>query len=495
MFITKRQINSYNKGDEEMAEGALVIRDQNNEVISKLSFTQGESLLLLCKKAGFSLPASCNGKGTCGRCKVQFVKGAPLPQATERQKLTAEELRQGYRLACLTKPNQDCEIILPSEAKPDAVTGKIETGWQLDVPGFFLAADIGTTTIVIEKRRKCDGSIVDTYKAVNNQRSYGADVLSRMEAAMEGKAEELATLIRAQLVEGIQYLNRDKTADFMVVAANTTMIHLLMEYPVEGLAKAPFKPYTLKEVITEIAGIKTILMPGISAFVGADIMAGLLAVHHMTKQSGKAMDKNGEYQLFVDLGTNAELVLYDKSGGICTATAAGPAFEGDAGTGFFGSDMVAVLAWLFEKGMIDENGTLSDEYFEHGVLIPCDERKIHISQQQIRNLQLAKAAVRTGIEVLMQKAGITEEQIKNVYLAGGFGYYLDVHASVTIGLLPPSLERKTIACGNTALVGAAVYAHQLMTGAEKAIQIKITSINLAEEELFKENYVNQIDMK
>ncbi len=477
-----------------MADGTLVMRDQNNNVMSKLSFTKGESLLLLCKKAGFSLPASCNGKGTCGRCKVQFVKGAPLPQATERQKLTVEELRQGYRLACMTKPDQDCEIVLSSETKPDAVAGKIEAGWKLDMQGFFLVADIGTTTIVIEKRKKCDGSIVDTYKAVNDQRIYGADVLSRMEASLEGKAEELATLVRSQLTEGIRYLNRDKASDLMIVAANTTMIHLLMEYPVEGLAKAPFKPYTLRKVITEIAGIKTIIMPGISAFVGADIMAGLLAVHHMTKQSGKAIDQNGEYQLFIDLGTNAELVLYDKRGGICTATAAGPAFEGDAGTGFFGSDMVAVLAWLFEKGMIDENGTLSDEYFEHGVLIPCDERKMHISQQQIRNLQLAKAAVHTGIEVLMQKAGITEEQIKNVYLAGGFGYYLDVHAAVTIGLLPHSLEKKTIACGNTALVGAAVYAHQLMTGAEKAIEINIIPINLAEEELFGENYANHIGL-
>lgn len=491
MFITKRQINSYNKGDEEMADGTLVIRDMNNDVISKLSFTKGESLLLLCKKAGVMIGASCNGMGVCGQCKVQFVKGAPLPQPTERQKLTPAELREGIRLACLTKPVADCEIFIQKESRPDAVTGNFDIAWQLERTGCFLVADIGTTTIVIEKRRQSDGGVVDTYKAVNAQRIYGADVLSRMEVAMEGKAEELATAIHSQLIEGIGQLCANDKADFMVVAANTAMIHLLMKYPVHGLARAPFCPETTDEIVTEIAGITTYIMPGISAFVGADIVAGLQAIAFAEENRKESQPVK---KLLVDLGTNAELVLYDEKGGICTATAAGPAFEGDAGTGFFGSDMVAVLAWLFEKRIVDENGTLDDAYFESGVTVPCKEREMHISQQQIRNLQLAKAAVRTGIEVLMRKAGITEDEIESVYLAGGFGYYLDVHAAVTIGLLPPGLEKKTIACGNTALSGAAVYAYKIMQEQERGLTMHLKSINLAKESEFEENYVNHMGL-
>ena len=468
-----------------MADGTLVIRDKNNDVISKLSFTKGESLLLLCQKAGITVDTACNGKGVCGKCKVQFIKGAPLPKPTERQKLSAEELRNGIRLACLTRLTADCEIVIEKETKPDAVSGNFDMTWQEEWQGYFLVADIGTTTVVIEKRRKRDGSIVDTYRTVNAQRTYGADVLSRMEAAMSGKAEALQTLIREQLTEGVTQLCAIEPADFMVIAANTTMIHLLMKYPVERLAKAPFCPETLDEIETEIAGVKTYIMPGISAFVGADVLAGLLAVESLTKQ------KEG-YRLLIDLGTNAELVLYNKNSGICTATAAGPAFEGDAGTGFFGSDMVAVLANLLKRGMIDENGTFDDVYFVSGVKIPYGEKEMHISQQQIRNLQLAKAAVRTGIEVLMQKADITEDEIKHVYLAGGFGYYLDVHAAAVIGLLPPGLEEKTVACGNTALTGAVCYAYQMLKGEKQGLTMGLKPINLAEEKEFEQNYVNHI---
>lgn len=475
-----------------MADGTLVIRDKNNDVISKLSFTNGESLLLLCQKAGITVDTACNGKGVCGKCKVQFIEGAPLPQPTERQKLSAEELRNGMRLACLTRLTADCEIVLRKGIEPDAVTGNFDMAWQEEWQGYFLVADIGTTTVVIEKRRKCDGSIVGTYRAVNAQRVYGADVLSRMEAATSGNAETLQTAIREQLTEGVTQLCAVEPADFMVIAANTTMIHLLMKYPVEGLAKAPFCPETLDEVETEIAGLKTYIMPGISAFVGADIVAGVLAVESMAQQLHQKVEQNKGYKLFIDLGTNAELVLYNKNGGICTATAAGPAFEGDAGIGFFGSDMVAILAKLYENGIIDENGTLDDEYFTSGVKIPYGEKEMHISQQQIRNLQLAKAAVRTGIEVLMQKADITEEEIKHVYLAGGFGYYLDVHAAAVIGLLPSILEEKTVACGNTALIGAVCYAYQMLKGEKQGLTMGLKPINLAEEKEFEQNYVNHM---
>lgn len=472
-----------------MSQLQLVIKRENEDLESRLSFSRGESLLSLCQKAGISMETPCNGKGICGKCRVQFLKGAPLPQPAERRSLTPDELRQGIRLACAVKLTGDCEVLLPKEKKPDAVTGLFEVGWK-DLPlnsGCFFVADIGTTTVVVEKRRKCDGAVIDVYKGVNAQRAYGADVLTRMEAALSGKDKQLSQLIAGQLAEGVGQLNSfGEKADFMVIAANTTMVHLLMGYDVTGLSRAPFRPETLDEIVTEIAGIRTYVMPGISAFVGGDIVAGLYAVEFV---KGGAQRK-----LLIDLGTNAELVLYGNGKGICCATAAGPAFDGDAGTGFFGSDMIAVLAKMLREGIVDETGTLDEHHFERGVDMPLPNGTLHISQKQIRNLQLAKAAVRGGIEVLLKKEGLCPDQIDKVYLAGGFGYYLDVHAAVQIGLLPKELETKTIACGNAALLGAAVYGYKIMTGGKRELSIRLQAINLAEEEMFTNNYVNYMNL-
>lgn len=534
-----------------MSHFQLIVRRENTDLESKLSFTRGESLLLLCQKAGIFPEAPCGGKGICGKCRVKFLKNPPLPQPAERKNLTPEELRQGIRLLCVTKPSEDCEVLLFEEKKPDVIGGKYDICWENILrkekcisdksgssqstgndteecasesgniaEGFFIAADIGTTTLVMEKRRKCDGKAEAVYKEVNAQRVFGADVLTRMEASLSGKGEELSQKMTEQLEKGITQLCADgKKADFMVIAANTTMVHLLMNYSVENLSRAPFKPETLNEIITEIGGIKTYIMPGFSAFVGGDIGAGLYMLDFIQKriqkdlknklkekstvgQSGdlnrnekESREKQGKWSLFIDLGTNAELVLFREGSGICCATAAGPAFDGDAGTGFFGSDMIAVLAGLLETGIVDETGTLDEAHFETGVSVPVKDGIMQISQKQIRNLQLAKAAVRSGIEILLMKAGIEKSEIEQVFLAGGFGYYLDVHGAVTIGLLPPELEEKTTACGNAALLGAAVYGYKIMTEESRGLPLQMKAINLAEEEEFAKSYVNHIGLK
>lgn len=470
----------------------VTVRRENTKFSSKLSFTFGESLLSLCQKAGIPIETPCNGKGICGRCKVRFTKNPPLPKPAERRSLSPEQLRAGFRLACVTSLTGDCEVMLPEWKEPDAVRGKFEVAWKENVEGYFIAADIGTTTLVMEKRKKCDGKVAAVFKGVNAQRAFGADVLSRMEASVSGKREQLSRLITDQLEEGIEYFGGDGAGiDFMVIAANTTMVHLLMGYDVERLGRAPFVPETLDEILTRIGGIRTYIMPGFSAFVGGDIAAGI----YMTDFFAKKPLEDGKWKLFIDLGTNAELVLFDGKNGLCCATAAGPAFDGDAGTGFFGSDMIALLAKLLEQGIVDETGALDDEYFETGVSITHEKGIMQISQKQIRNLQLAKAAVRSGIEILLHKEDIGKDEIGQVYLAGGFGYYLDVPGAVKIGLLPGELGNKTVSCGNAALLGAAVYGHKILTGEKRGLPVKMTPINLAEEEQFAESYVNYLDLK
>lgn len=489
-----------------MSRFQLIIRRENTAMVSKLSFEEGESLLLLCRKAGISVETPCKGKGICGRCKVKFLKNPPLPGPSERKNLTLEELRQGIRLLCTANPTGDCEVLFYEEKEPDAIGGKYDICWELpcgfesskdkkgidndrNIEGYFIAADIGTTTLVMEKRRKYDGKAEAVYKEVNAQRAYGADVLTRMEASLSGKGEVLSQIIVKQLIKGVEQLCADgKKADFMVIAANTTMVHLLMNYSVENLSRAPFVPETLDEIFTKIGEIKTYIMPGFSAFVGGDIGAGLYAVDFLR-------ERNEEWNLFIDLGTNAELVLFCKDRGICCAAAAGPAFDGDAGTGFFGSDMIAVLAGLLERGIVDEMGTLDETHFEKGVSVPVKGGNMQISQKQIRNLQLAKAAVRSGIEILLKKADIEAEEIGQVFLAGGFGYYLDVHGAAAIGLLPRKLEEKTIACGNTALLGAAVYGYKIIMGEGRGLPLQMKAVNLAEEREFAESYVNYINLQ
>lgn len=138
------------------------------------------------------------------------------------------------------------------------------------------------------RKEKCDGRVEAVYKEVNAQRSYGADVLTRMNAALSGKGKELAERIVKQLEEGIRQLCADSgKADFMVIAANTTMVHLLMNYSVERLSRAPFIPESLDEIVTKIGGIKTFIMPGFSAFVGGDIGAGLYMLDFLKHKSDK----------------------------------------------------------------------------------------------------------------------------------------------------------------------------------------------------------------
>ena len=481
-----------------MSELQLVIKTENETSESKLFFKSGESLLLLCQKAGIPVAANCGGKGICGKCRVRFLKGAPLPTAQERRFFSPDELRQGYRLACLSRLYTDCEIEVPKLRRVDAVSKAPDIKWK-PIDGYdgkyFITTDIGTTTLVMQKVSASDGQVIETYKAVNAQNRFGSDVISRLEASEHGHREELSHIIRDQLCQGVEKLGGDDVL-FMVIAANTTMVHLLMEYDVQGLSKAPFDAVCLDEVRTEIAGIETYIMPGYSAFVGGDIFSGILAVGSTT---------NNSPTLLIDLGTNAEMVLFDSDQMAATSAAAGSAFDSIADVGLFGADVVAILYRLLKEHRIDCHGTLQDEWFEQGVAIEY-KKQVYITQNHIRRMQLAKAAVRCGIDYLSEAFGCALQDIGQVYVAGGFGYYLDVEAAFGVGLLPDAFRGKTFACGNTALSGARVYGYDklvIKASGNGEIHDKLFSngsdfpkkkiINLAMEPDFNERYISYLD--
>ena len=351
--------------------------------------------------------------------------------------------------------------------------------------GNYLAvADIGTTTIAMQLRNLWDGSVPDTYTCLNPQRIYGADVLSRIQAAE-------APLVKAKLKEAVQEAICSGLKQFeellsskaeteeelcgLVIAANTTMVHLLLGYDTDGLGHAPFMPVTLSEIRTELFNIDTMILPGVSAFVGGDIVAGIHAL---------SMHKRKELTLLLDLGTNGEMVLGNREGLLATATAAGPAFEG--GTDNHGTDLMALTARLLQEGILDTTGLMQEPYFTEGITIGG----VRLTQQYIRHLQLAKSAISTGICILCRKYGLKDlSSIERVWLAGGMGYYLDPAAAAKIGLLPEELKERTVAVGNAALEGAFSYA------LDPAGCPKIADFNLAKEEDFSDSYIAGMNLK
>lgn len=350
----------------------------------------------------------------------------------------------------------------------------------------LITADIGTTTIAMQLHGE-GGEVVDCFVAVNPQVKYGADVLSRIAAAaQQTAAEDMRQMVLEQLEKGIFQFRKRLSAEerlIMVLVANTTMVYLLIGLNPEELGRAPFAARHLEAVSTRIAGIETYIFPGLSAFVGGDIVAGIHAC---------GMREREALTLLIDLGTNGEMVLGNKKKILACATAAGPAFEGGVNRGVWGADMVSLIAEMLRNHLIDRDGLIVEKYFDSGVRIG----DVCVTQDAVRAIQLAKAAIAAGITILCEWYGCTPENIERVVLAGGFGYYLNPADAATIGLLPKELTDKTVTGGNTALAGALCMGGRIIRGEEfvKAVSIdakgdcQVTVINLAEENTFEKKY-------
>lgn len=496
-IVTDDEKTSMHSGRKESA-GITVTHDSSMTLMSTLL------------KNGLIQGSFCGGRGDCGRCRIQFIEGVTIPTGLERSAMTAEELRQGYRLACLARPKDDCVIrlALAEEKKIDIISDVIDMPENNDLPGqqnlqsikqianvldSMIAVDLGTTTIAMQLMEIGTGHIIDTYCEMNPQRAYGSDVLSRIRASCEGHREMLQQLVVRVLERGVKRF-RERVCHIrcMCIAGNTTMEHLLMGYDVLYLGKSPFIPVELglQEYQSKNWEFPVWVTPGISAFVGGDIVAGLYALDMLP---GNIASKN---KMLIDLGTNGEMAITDGMEIAVTATAAGPAFEGGAGAGIIGSDMIANVAELRRRGILDTTGLLEEPYFTEGIIV--GDPPVRMCNKDIRDLQMAKAAVRAGMEILWKKMGCPE--IDRIYLAGGFGYYLDVEAAFQIGLLPGQMRGTVSAVGNTALAGAYHIGCDLLqdrTSKEKLEESlsSITSINLAEQEEFEGLYVKYMDLR
>ena len=459
----------------------------------KIIHDTGRNLLDTLLKGNMAKGSFCKGLSLCGHCKVHFVKGAPFPSARERSLFSAEELRQGFRLACQAKPMQDCmvELMFETDSGMEIVTEDVlklekEAEKNEKTERTFVAVDIGTTTVVMQLLDADTEEVLHTVKFMNPQRSFGFDVLSRIQAAKE-QGEVLKKLIRNAVIQGVKILREESgcetVPELLCVTGNTAMLHIFMGYDTEGLGKSPFQPVSVRCEETVLDGIRTVIMPSVSAFVGADVTAGILAVK---------MQATKQVNLLIDLGTNGEMALGNGEKILTCATAAGPAFEGGAENGIYGSDRIGAVAVLLEQGKVEESG-----YIEGEQSCIYQGKNVKVTLEQIRQLQLAKAAVRAGIEILLHKYGLNSyEEIDGVYLAGGFGFFLDAHAAARVGLIPEELEGKVKAIGNSALTGARYFGKEYLSGraAEQLIcPDRIESFNLAEEDEFQELYIQYMN--
>lgn len=370
--------------------------------------------------------------------------------------------------------------------KDNALSANWEKTADYDSASLLVTADIGTTTVAMQLYGE-DGAVKDFFLTVNPQVVYGADVLSRILAAEKpSEAADMKRMIREVLSQGLsrfkEKLPKDKKLK-MVIAANTTMVYLLMGYNTAELGRAPFAAEYLNELRFDFEGVPCFVFPGLSAFVGGDIVAGMYA---------SELAERKETTLLIDLGTNGEMVLGNRERRIACSTAAGPAFEGGANRGIWGADMISLSARLLREGIVDETGLLADEYFEGGVMIG----DVCVTQRSVRNIQLAKAAIAAGIYILAREYGIMLQDIERVVLAGGFGYYLKPQDAAAIGLLPEALVERTVAGGNTALAGAGRFGSR--TG-EKDFENKALLctkvLNLAEMQDFDELYLQNMNLK
>ncbi len=445
---------------------------QNNNTI--ITAQEGSHLLEVLRAHGLAPEAPCGGHGSCGKCKVQ-VDGME-------------------QLACQTIVNHDMTVLLPQKS---ADTNILLAGCVTEVTmhplqeGLLLAFDIGTTTIAGYLLNE-QGKELASASMLNPQAPFGADVISRIQAALNGQMDKLTNCIRQGLYQlTVELCQRSGTtaSDIGVISivGNPCMQQLFLGILPKNLAAVPFAPVITassvrpaKEILPLWEHALLLTVPDISGYVGADTMGCVLSTR---------MYKQSVMTLMVDIGTNGEMVLGNQDRMIACSTAAGPALEGakiqfgmrgapgaidhvwieggkltvsvignGAASGICGSGLIDAVACLLELGLINARGRLQTTEEWEGDRIVHLTDQIFLTQNDIREVQMAKGAIAAGIHLMARELGIAITDIDQVLLAGAFGNFLNPKNACRIGLLPPELIAKIKPVGNAAGSGAKLLA-------------------------------------
>lgn len=445
---------------------------------------RNQTVLDAIQEAGIDFSAPCGGNGTCGKCQVLIHDGEGLH----------------YLLACQTDLEDGMEVHVESQQPMTIqVSGStVEYPGRSDAAGYGLATDIGTTTMVSRLHDLKSGSLIASSSRVNPQVVYGADVIARITACMEGHLEDMTDLVRNALDEMADDLCREagikrREITDIALVGNTVIEHLAARLSPITIGVSPFEPlsYFGDSVPFEPVGKQAYFAPALSGYIGGDITAGIL--------SCRIHEAEGMH-VFLDLGTNGELAIGNKDRMTCCATAAGPVFEGanvffgmpartgaissvsfngasldlavigDAQpVGICGTGLIEAIALMVEQEVIDESGRILyhdelDEFWhpfvgktaEGTVFYLTADHSVYITQADVRNVQLAKAAICAGILTLLDSHDMGTDDIDALLVAGGFGSFLNIEAAARIGLFPEELLDRASSVGNAAVEGASL---------------------------------------
>ncbi|MGA2963570.1 MAG: ASKHA domain-containing protein, partial [Candidatus Korobacteraceae bacterium] len=466
---------------------------------------RGTALQTILAMHGVEFP--CGGSSNCGGCRVQVIEGRLKPTAEDKALFSEEELAVGWRLACRACAEGPLKLKVDQWTMPILADNESPSGARRK--GLAMAIDLGTTTIVAQLLDLESGKLLGLRSALNPQAAHGADLISRVRFALD--SDVLTSLIREFLGVMVHDLatGREDEIVEVVLVGNAVMHHLFCGLDVKPLSHAPFESpnndeqrFTSNKLKWKLPGSSRIrFLPSIGAFVGSDILAGIVAVRLGSGRSLRAL---------IDLGTNGEIALGNEQRILCASTAAGTAFEAGSITmgmraatgaisrvfvdnaklrcsvignaeprGICGSGLVDAVAAGLDTGAILPNGRLANGAREFPIT-----GDVRLSQHDIRQLQLAKGAIATGLRILLKRWGAGINDIAAVYLSGAFGNYVRPESAVRIGLLETPLNR-LVASGNTALRGA-----KFLIGEDRYSALDIIEhVSLASDPQFQNTFI------
>lgn len=540
------------KGSHAMVKVAI---PQRNKIVAGEA---GKNLLALLMENGIFLENPCGGNGRCGKCRVRILAGDPSPiTETEARLLGKEEIERGARLSCMVKLQGDLQIELSEEEQDyqGMVSGYMpdfEPDQDGERNGYGAAVDVGTTTAALSLAELSAGAECAAVSTVNAQKRFGSDVLTRITYEMEHPQTGVRELQKA-IVDSVNGLLAEACAQAgirreqirkITVAANCTMMHMLLGISAVSLGRAPFTPVFAGSKRLKAADIGLLAapeaelycLPAVSAYVGADIVAGAY-VCQMHKAKGNV--------LFLDIGTNGELVLACGGRLLACSCAAGPALEGmnirsgmraSCGAvenvrltkdgvalkvigggeprGICGSGILSAVRELLAAGLVRKSGAFlsaaeTDMDMDLGTDVDRDphmevyrrlrtdgtrrefvlysaetadgKKEIVITQNDVRQVQLAKGAILSGFCALLEQSGITAGDLDRVVIAGQFGANLSADDLIGTGILPPQVRDKLFYVGNAAKTGAYLaLMSQKARGEMEELASQIESIELGE---------------
>lgn len=515
-----------------------------------LVYTAGQTILQILQYHHLIIDSPCGGNGTCGKCIVTIISGTVNSLTEEEQRFT---LLPQQRLSCCVYPQGEVTVCLPNMTDANITSSPHYLPTQtsskdIDMKYGF-AIDIGTTTVVMTLINLTTKKICHTYTHLNAQRAYGADVLSRIAFATKeptGLTQLQKAVIRT-ITDGVLSLCRQygllpQQIQQYVISANTTMLHLLLHVPVATLGKAPYTPiFTSKQLVLAATlglpgSVSTTVycLPSVSTFIGADIVSGAVMA---------GLPHTKETVLFLDMGTNCEIILATPRKMLACSCAAGPALEGAnisygmtattgaiddvsldaAGNlcistighttphGLCGSGILALTALFCQTGIISPRGRfrtrkeiIESKYPQLGHHLLEDGKKRYfrlaphegtpyITQQDIRQIQLAKGAIAAGLHLLLLTAQMEPCQIDRIIIAGQFGQHMNVQHIIQIGLMPPEWQPKITYIGNSSRLGAVQsLLHPSLRQEMEETAKKIQYIDLAQHPAYERLFIKEM---